>query len=425
MNPENKVDQDNSPIENPRVSVIIPAYNSVRYIGKAITSVLAQTYRNWELIVVDDGSTDNSREVLSSFDKHIRYIWQENKGLAGARNTGIHEAKGELIGLLDADDEWLPTYLEKMVDLAHHRPDASVYYCRARGIDSEGNQLPQVFGGPPVPQEYLYRTLLRANFIIPSTILMHRSVLIRAGLFDQSLRYCEDWDLWLRLLPTHKIIGIKDILVSYRIHESSLSSHLDGMLSAGSMVEKQFGVDDGIPDSWTEDKKRAFGGVYRYYALTSIQRQGDWEASIDFLRKAFLADRSLSKDIDLFYELALGMQPAGYRGSEHTLSLLDNIKKSQEILKDVFEHTDAFELRSISRLVYGSANYAYGLALCAMGEKKLYRPFLVKAFFYRPELIFSWNYLKLLILSYYKSSMIEQIRILYLSKFQPKSMKND
>jgi glycosyltransferase involved in cell wall biosynthesis len=274
-----------------RVSIIIPNYNQAHFIRSSIKSALNQSYSDNEIIIVDDGSTDNSREIINSFGDLVRYIWQENKGLAGARNTGILAAQGDLIGLLDADDELYPTYLEKMVDFANRFADASVYYCRAQAMDIDGNPLPQVFGGPPVPQEEAYQTLLRANFIIPSTILMRRSDIMKAGLFDQNLRSCEDWDLWLRLLPSHKIIGINDVLVMYRIHGSSLSNNPAGMQNATRMViEKHFGSDDGHPETWAPDKRRAYGGMYRYHAITTIQRQEDWESGVQYLVKGFKAD---------------------------------------------------------------------------------------------------------------------------------------
>ena len=110
-----------------------------------------------------------------------------------------------------------------MVGLTDRYPEAVVYYCQARCMDVDGHDLPRVLGGPVRPPDKIYQTLLRSNFLIPSTILLNRSVVFEVGLFDQSLRSCEDWDLWLRLLPKHKFIGTIDCLVRYRLHEFSLS----------------------------------------------------------------------------------------------------------------------------------------------------------------------------------------------------------
>jgi glycosyltransferase involved in cell wall biosynthesis len=273
---------------DPLVSVIIPLYNQERYIYGAIQSALNQTYRKCEVIVVDDGSTDNGREEVASFGEQVRYIYQENQGLAGARNTGIRAAKGEFIALLDADDLWLPDFLETMVSLANQNPGAAVYYCCAQGMDELGNDLPQVFGGPPLPPSLIYDSLLRADFLIPSTIIFRRQVVMAAGLFDPSLRSCEDWDLWLRLLPIHVFIGTSACLVRYRLHGSSLTTNLPGMQNAvRAVMEKHFGPDDGQPQLWSREKRRAFGGVYLYHTLTSVQQLNDWEVarSITFKKR--------------------------------------------------------------------------------------------------------------------------------------------
>ena len=120
------------------VSVIIPNYNNAHYLKKRYTKYSNQTFTDYEIIVVDDGSTDNSKEVVDAFGDKVRYIWQENKGLGGARNTGIRASNAEFVGLLDADDEWRPDYLEKMMLLVHNILKRCVYYSGAQGMDASG-----------------------------------------------------------------------------------------------------------------------------------------------------------------------------------------------------------------------------------------------------------------------------------------------
>ncbi len=190
------------------------------YLGEAVQSVLDQTYRDFEVIVVDDGSSDNCREVAACFGNQIRYIWQANQGLGGARNTGILAADGDLIGLLDADDQWRSTFLETMVSLADQWSDAAIYYCCAQGMDAGGHDVAQDFGGPARKPEEMQDVLLRANFLIPSTVVMRRSTVVQVGLFEQSNRAihgCEDWDLWLRIVPEHRFIGTSDCLSSVSV----------------------------------------------------------------------------------------------------------------------------------------------------------------------------------------------------------------
>jgi len=370
----------------PKVSVLIPNYNHTRYIDSAIQSVLNQSYQPFEVIVVDDGSTDNSREVVAQFGNQVRYIWQENQGLAGARNTGICAAKGELIALLDADDVWYPKFLETMISLAAKRPDAAVYYCGAQGMDSDSSDLPQVFGGPVMSPETIYEHLLRGNFLIPSTIVMRRSVVTAAGLFDQNLRSCEDWDLWLRLLPEHLFIGTCECLVRYRLHKGSLSANPNGMQQAAqTVIEKHFGSNDGQPHAWSAEKRRAYGGLYRYHLLTSLQRKGDWQAGALYFRQALQADPTLATDLDLFYDLALGTQPVGYRGTTYQLDLEANALGLRRLMKEVLGSTGAPTVK-LHRRALGTAYYALGIVAYNTGKVSLGRHFFVSALYQRPEL---------------------------------------
>jgi glycosyltransferase involved in cell wall biosynthesis len=386
--PEQRVQFSEAPDPgNPGVSVIIPNYNHTRFVTDAIQSVLNQTYRSYEIIVVDDGSTDNSREVVAGFGSQVRYIWQENQGLAGARNTGIRAARGELIGLLDADDQWLPEFLEKMVALADEYPEAVVYYCSAQGMDTDGHDLPQVFGGPAVPPKLIYQLLLRANFLIPSTVVLRRSTVLAAGLFDQALRSCEDWDLWLRLLPERTFVGTSHCLVRYRLHGSSLSGNLSGMHQAAqATIKKNFGTDDGQESSWSPEKRRAYGGLYRYFALTSVQRQNDWHASASYLHRALQTDPTLAGDLDLFYDLARGSQPPGYRDSSAHLNLKDNASQISHMLAGLFASSSSSDLGRLRRQTYGTAYFALGLVAYNTNQLSLSRRFLVRALYFRPEL---------------------------------------
>jgi glycosyltransferase involved in cell wall biosynthesis len=394
-----------------KVSIVIPNYNQMHYLRSSIQSVLNQTYKNFEIVIIDDGSTDDSKSVISGFGDRVRCIYQENKGLAGARNTGIHAARGELIGLLDADDEWMPSYLERMVSFANANPEAAVYYCRAQAMDANGDPLPQIFGGPPVPPDQLYHTLLRANFIIPSTILMIKSAITQAGLFDPDLRSLEDWDLWLRLLPTHRIIGIDDILVKYRIHGSSLSTNVSGMQNAIRLVvEKHFGLDDGKPEEWSADKHRAYGGMYRYQCLTNIQRMGNWEASIQHFIKGINVDPSLSKDLDFFYELALGMQPAGYRGSCFHIDFYSNTQKIKNLIDEIFCNSPLSNNYELSRNTRGTANFAIGLLAYNLCYRTLCRRYLFMALFYRPDLLRNKALIGDLIKSLFNLIFIHKVR---------------
>jgi glycosyltransferase involved in cell wall biosynthesis len=398
----------------PFFSIIIPVYNQANFLGEAIQSALEQTYSNYEIIVVDDGSSDNCREVVAEFGDKVRYIWQENKGLGGARNTGILAAKGELIALLDSDDQWMPTFLEYIVTGTHFYPDADVIFCSARAMDADGHDLAQVFCENIPPPDLIYSTLLRANFLIPSTVVIRRAILMSVGLFEQTDRAihgCEDWDLWLRIASDHKFVGSYRILVRYRLHGSSLSSNPSNMQQAvRAVIEKNFGPDDGHPENWPPEKRRAYGGVYRYHLLTSVQRQKDWQAAKTYLSRALHFDPTLAIDLDLFYDLALGNQPPGYRGSGQHLNLDENAIHVEDMLAELFCEPESAELQPLRSLLLGTAYYALGLVANNIGERSICRRFFTRAIRYRPDLVKNTQILNSLIKSFINQSTVIKLK---------------
>lgn len=369
-------------VKTPQVSIVIPAYNQAHYLPDAIKSALAQTYRDFEIIVVDDGSTDETAQIAQVYGAQVRYIYQENQGLAGARNTGIRAAQGCYVALLDSDDIWLPAFLQRMMTLAQEYPEATVYYCGVCYINENGQALPQTDIGQVVPPRQMYRKMLRANFLVPSTIVMRRELIMAAGLFDVAFRRLQDWELWVRLLNRgHIFVGLAEGLINYRLHGSSLSTDpTGGQQAAMAMAVKHFGSDDGRWPSWSDEKRRAYGGVYRYHALTSsLLRQGDWSACRRYLRQAFQADPSLANDLDLFYELALGTQPLGQRGMPHQLELTSSAATIARLLEGVFDLPLDKELAEVRRRTYGTAYYALGLVAYNGAHYRLSRRFLLIA----------------------------------------------
>jgi glycosyltransferase involved in cell wall biosynthesis len=398
----------------PLVSIVIPNYNNANFLGDAILSILRQTYKHYEIIIVDDGSTDNSRQVVSTFGDEVRYIWQENKGLGGARNTGILAANGTFVGFLDADDQWMPDFLETMVFQTQKNLDTAVFFSNARYMDERGMDLPQSVGIPAIPLGKMYHSLLRANFIIPSTVLVKRSVIIDEGLFDQSckpLHGCEDWDLWLRIAPRYKFLGIPASLVRYRLHGNTFSANSTHMEEAvRAVVEKHFGPDDGHPQNWSSEKRRAYGGVNRYHVLTSALRKNDWKSGASYLRHAFNVDPTLSADLDLFYELALGPQPIGYRGITDQLDLVKNAKSLYDLLNDVFSAPNSPELKPIKRLAFGTANFALGLVAYNTGKRLSSRLFFFRALYFRPELCRDGRVIPNLVKSFIPPTILGKMR---------------
>ena len=264
------------------VSVIIPNFNHAQYLGEAIRSVLDQEYRHFEIVVVDDGSTDNSRKVVAQFGDQVRYIWQENQGLSAARNTGITAAKGAYIGLLDADDMYEPDFLSSLVSVLEANPGADGIYCGYRFVDHLNNPLPQV-EARLIPHGQLFQALLDGNFLVPESMLVRRHCYENVGLFDETLRACEDWDMWLRITSRHKIIGTSQVLTRHRILPGSMSADPIRMFNNRmAVVEKHFGPEPTNEEDLTSLKRRAYGRAYLVSAVEYLQYHG-----VDYLLPIF------------------------------------------------------------------------------------------------------------------------------------------
>lgn len=211
----------------PLVSIIVPTYNRCEFVQQAIDSVLAQTFQDFELIVVDDGSTDGTGDVLKTrYGGKIIYIWQENQGGPVARNTGISSAKGKYIALLDSDDFWLPEKLSRQVPVLENNPEVAVVLCQAWYVDNKGQRLgEQPLGVNTRSSDFSVEKLLLYNKIPAgsTTALIRRSVLDRVGGFSKDIRFGAEWDLWLRMAADSTMFMIPEPLAFYRRHKQTLS----------------------------------------------------------------------------------------------------------------------------------------------------------------------------------------------------------
>jgi glycosyltransferase involved in cell wall biosynthesis len=215
----------------PLVSVIIPTYNRADYVVQAVESVLCQTYGNIETIIVDDGSTDNTAEVLSNYQDQINYIYQERSERSKARNEGFRHSKGDYIAFLDSDDAWLPTKVEQQVWVLNEEPNVGLVYAAVKFIDINGApHCGELWWDEPV-RKVLYEDLMTHNVITGSlsTIMVRRECLDRAGLFDESMNICEDLDLYRRIAAHYKFHKIDSVLVKIRIHEDNTQRDLSAM----------------------------------------------------------------------------------------------------------------------------------------------------------------------------------------------------
>jgi glycosyltransferase involved in cell wall biosynthesis len=209
--------------KKPLISVIIPTYNRGWIIKEAIDSVMAQNYRDFELIIVDDGSTDNTSDILNSYHGDILVFRQENRGVSAARNRGILEASGRFIAFLDSDDLWLPQKLFRQVEFFNKNPDAKICQTEETWIRNGVRVNPKRKHKKPCGM--IFEPSLALCLISPSAVMIRRSLFEKVGGFDETLPACEDYDLWLRISCRYPVYLIETPLIIKRGgHNDQLSA---------------------------------------------------------------------------------------------------------------------------------------------------------------------------------------------------------
>lgn len=210
------------------VAVVIPTYNRAHLIRRAIKSVIAQTRCPDEIIVVDDGSTDNTESLLTSEFPDIRYIKQDNQGVSAARNTGIRQSTAQWIAFIDSDDEWLPSKLEKQCKAL--ATDAESLICHTNEIWIRDGRRVNPMKKHNKSGGWIFRHCLPLCAMSPSSIVINRSLFDRVGLFDEMLPACEDYDLWLRITAGYSVLFVDEaLMIKYGGHQDQLSRKYWGM----------------------------------------------------------------------------------------------------------------------------------------------------------------------------------------------------
>lgn len=252
------------------VSVIIPVYNSESYLEETLASVLTQTYHNLEIIVIDDGSTDDSRYIISRFgaaDKRVVSISQENAGVSNARNAGINLSHGDFIAFLDADDVWMPNNIE--IKLLHIQSgDFGLVHSNAQIIDSESHSMDQILIGK---EGNLLEDLLLWNGTCipgPSSVVISKQVMDSIGGFDPRLSTAADMDYFIRVAKNYRIGHVNEVSWNYRIHRSNMHSDIASMQQDILLVYKKALENDLFPTK--NLKRKAFGTMYRILGASWI-----------------------------------------------------------------------------------------------------------------------------------------------------------
>ena len=278
----------------PAVSVIIPAYNQGAYLKRAIRSVLSQTYPDFEVIVVDDGSTDNTPEVARSFnDSRLRYIYQENRGLSAARNTGIRHTTAPLLTFLDSDDLFLPEKLALLSAELEKHPEIGLVAGQAIPIDENEKQVGKIFDRRP-PEDA--SRLLLGNPLHVGSVMLRRECQESVGFFDENLRSYEDWDMWLRLALAGCQIGWVPAPVSlYRFHRAQMTRLGGQMTTATFMVLDKLYSRTDLPEAWLALRSQAYSNAHLRAAAQAYLARSYAEAQAG-LSRAVELNPSLAAD---------------------------------------------------------------------------------------------------------------------------------
>jgi glycosyltransferase involved in cell wall biosynthesis len=251
----------------PEVSVIIPSYNSAKYLGDAVDSVLSQAFRDFEVIVIDDGSTDNTEALIRGYGEAVRYIRQRNAGVAAARNRGINESRGHYVAFLDADDTWHPNKLQEQVTALRKNPGYLACYTAFTVVGSDLTPLRNI--RKKRPGKTLEDLLLLGNVVGSiCTFLCERSLFEIAGGFDPLLSQCADWDMWVRIAGRTEFLYLDVPLATYRQHSANMSRDA-ALLERDSLrvLEKGFGM-TGLDDTLRMRRRAAFARNYMVLAGT-------------------------------------------------------------------------------------------------------------------------------------------------------------
>lgn len=221
-----------------KVSIILPTYNRAYCIRRAVDSVLCQTRADWELIVVDDGSSDDTEEIIAGYaaaDSRVRYHRQpDNRGVSAARNEGIRQARYEYIAFQDSDDVWHADKLEKQMRVFEENPALGLVYCAMQGTRQDGSavRIPDLSIDRQFLRGNLYGLLLQGNVIDAPAAVMRKSCVEKCGGFDESLSCLEDWELFLRIAGEYEIGYVDEALVDSDIHNEGVSSRVGGYFEA-------------------------------------------------------------------------------------------------------------------------------------------------------------------------------------------------
>lgn len=307
----------------PLVSVIIPSYNCEKFIADTIESVLAQDYQNIELLVIDDGSTDNTQKIVKQYSNKLRLIIQPNSGVCRARNRGIAEAKGDFICLMDHDDYWYPDKISAQINAFKKYPEAGIVYSEFKlwypntdGIFPLPTDIADLYFGDDLDESlsgWIYHQLLLDCWVLTSTAMIRADLFNIYGNFDENLPYSEDWDLWLRFSNHVQFIKLKKTTTLYRQHGNQGNKKLrniDYRTILLSNAKKKWGLcsrDNRCITEW--QFRRQLAEYHASFGLNHLYLNGSFKLAIFSLLKAWLLYPLKPKYLAYIFAAYAGWRP--------------------------------------------------------------------------------------------------------------------
>jgi len=277
-----------TPPSAPRVSVVIPAYNAAATLPETLASVFAQTFADLEVIVVDDGSTDETPALLAAYGDRIRVLRKVNEGRPSTtRNLGAKAARGELVAFLDADDRWQPEKLARQVALFAANSRLGLVYTAAAVIDASGRVL-RVNPCPPGGRGQVYPLLAVRNMMVGSSVMARRAAIAEAGWFDEELTSIENWDLWIRIARRWEVDCVDEPLTLYRVHAGNRSADVElRRRNIFRILEKTHDATDPSPEAQRLRRDAYFNAYYVVLGMGYFDRL-EMGAAARALARAFL-----------------------------------------------------------------------------------------------------------------------------------------
>lgn len=269
---------------DPRVTVVIPAYNAARTVAATVQSVLNQSVDDLEVLIVDDGSTDSTSSIIKALpDPRVRLVQQNNRGVAAARNVGVNEARGKYIAFLDSDDLWRHYKLERQLGFMDRE--------RARATQTAvlyvNQDLQTLYTGPcpPYKDAFLETLLFRHLPAFPSTLVLERGLIDKIGFFDETLPILEDWEFAVRLARHGELHNVNEFLTLYRIHPGNRSRDLDLHLAPGFKVLDALFEDPELPDRIRVQRDRVYAAMFTMFSGGAL-RAGQYRECLRWALRA-------------------------------------------------------------------------------------------------------------------------------------------